>query len=401
VRLFAASILCVISVFAQTAVEGTVVNSVTGEPVKRARVILTLIGRPSVPYATTSDASGHFLIDQVDAGTYSLMASRNGYPEQSKHSSVLTLEKGQALKNIVFRLAPQGIISGRVLDAEGDPLPDATVFCKSFDYELGKRQLDAISSTTTNDLGEFRLTDLTPGKYVISANRYPEPLGQVFQERPVATARPVEEGYITTYYPNTANPSGAASIEVSAGAQIGGINITLMRVKPVRIEGQVSGGVSTRARPITVTLYQHGEKQYPWDSEEVTVDSQGVFQIQNILPGQYVLRARYTVNENRLAARVSIQVRDSNIDGIELALLPTTELQGRLIIEDKGDLSNVALVVLLDAGELGMGNGALKLEKGPSFKMGELAPGTVSHSDGWIAGKFLRQINTLGRAGGQ
>jgi len=175
----------------------------------------------------------------------------------------------------------------------------------------------------------------------------------------------------------------------------------LMRVKPVRIEGQVSGGVSTRARPITVTLYQHGEKQYPWDSEEVTVDSQGVFQIQNILPGQYVLRARYTVNENRLTARVSIQVRDSNIDGIELALLPTTELQGRLIIEDKGDLSNVALVVLLDAGELGMGNGALKLEKGPSFKMGELAPGTVSHSDGWIAGKFLRQINTLGRAGGQ
>jgi len=84
VRCFAASILCCIFAFAQApdakpddkcSVEGTVLNSATGEPVKKARVTLAPIAPRTDAYAATTDASGHFLIDEVDTGRFTLTAS--------------------------------------------------------------------------------------------------------------------------------------------------------------------------------------------------------------------------------------------------------------------------------------------------------------------------------------
>ena len=112
-RYFAASIIYCISSLAQApeakpddkcSVEGTVINSATGEPVKKARVTLAPVGPPVDLYATTTDSTGHFLIDEVDAGRYSLTASRVGYTKPtSTHgrrnsNAALTLEKARRSK---------------------------------------------------------------------------------------------------------------------------------------------------------------------------------------------------------------------------------------------------------------------------------------------------------------
>jgi hypothetical protein len=82
-RYMAASILWCAFAFAQApeakpddkcSIEGTVINSATGEPVKKARVSLALAGEYKDAYAATTDASGHFLIDEIDAGRFSLIA---------------------------------------------------------------------------------------------------------------------------------------------------------------------------------------------------------------------------------------------------------------------------------------------------------------------------------------
>ena len=47
-------------------IEGTVVSSVTGEPVKKARVRLTPLGASeSIPYAATTDATGALRINRL------------------------------------------------------------------------------------------------------------------------------------------------------------------------------------------------------------------------------------------------------------------------------------------------------------------------------------------------
>src|SRR5580692_6872428 len=116
-RFFAASILWCICAFAQApdvkpdekcSVEGTVVDSATGEPVKKARVTLEPAGGPAGAYGTTTDESGHFLIDEVDAGHFSLTASHAGYiPPSSPHgsqksSAAIALEKGQKIKDQII-----------------------------------------------------------------------------------------------------------------------------------------------------------------------------------------------------------------------------------------------------------------------------------------------------------
>ena len=95
---FAASILCCAFALAQAAfaqapdvkaddkcsVEGTVIDSATGEPVKKARVTLAPTGQDKDAFATTTDAAGHFLIDEVDSGRYRLTARRSGYTQRNR-----------------------------------------------------------------------------------------------------------------------------------------------------------------------------------------------------------------------------------------------------------------------------------------------------------------------------
>ena len=117
-------------------------------------------------------------MDELDPGRYSFSASRNGFITQSyspdgsiRRATPLTLAKGQELKQLVFKLTPQAVISGRVLDEDGEPVADAFVQPMVFQYQRGRRQLVPDGGTSTNDLGEFRLHDLRPGKYIVSASR--------------------------------------------------------------------------------------------------------------------------------------------------------------------------------------------------------------------------------------
>jgi len=163
--------------------EGIVVNAVTGEPLKKVHLTLRPLGvQNGVPYGTTTDSAGHFLINDVDPGRYNFSASRNGFVGQpyspqgsTNRNAPLTLSNGQQLKEIVFKLTPQGVISGRILDEDGDPLSGVAVQCMVYSYQGGKRQLMNRNGGSTNDLGEFRLFG---GEYKVYAWEDIEPGAQ-------------------------------------------------------------------------------------------------------------------------------------------------------------------------------------------------------------------------------
>jgi Carboxypeptidase regulatory-like domain len=387
-------------------IEGTVVNAASGEPIKRARLTLAPIGQTNaIPYATTSDSTGHFLIDQVDAGSFLLTAFRSGYAVQSyspngdpKHNAALTLEKGQTLKDIVFKLTPQGVVSGRVLDEDGDPMADVTIECMRIGYEHGRRRLLSQDNTGTNDLGEFRMAGLTEGKYVIKAtyNQSLGMFGRVVHERPLRTPRQgqaAEEGYITTYYPNTTNRNTASLIEVSAGSRIDGINITLMRARTMRIQGRVTG-VPTNSRRIGLYLYPL-ESFVPID---IAVDAQTGFQIQGVVPGPYILRASFVAEDKLYTAWMPIEVRDSDIESIELVLQPPSELRGRLIIEQKGDLKGAVPTIWIQpkTDESGMGGGAAEVKDDLTFKIQNISLGSYDIHVGELPESFYLKGVRLG-----
>src|ERR1700722_3244276 len=94
-------------------IEGRVVNSVTGEPVRKAAVTLVYVG--SAPgrndwlrnYSTVSDSKGSFAIADIESGKYRLQARRNGFLdlEYGAYASQATgtpleLETPEQLKDI-------------------------------------------------------------------------------------------------------------------------------------------------------------------------------------------------------------------------------------------------------------------------------------------------------------
>ena len=340
----------------KVSIDGTVVNAITGEVLKKVHLTLRpLDQQKALPYGGSTDANGHFVMDDIDPGRYTLTASRNGFIAQSyspdgnaRRVATLTLATGQKIKDLIFKLTPQGVIIGRVIDEDGEPLADVSVQAMVFQYQRGIRQLLPAGGTSTNDLGEFRLHNLRPGKYIISASRNQRMI-MARNERVVGSAQAAQlsdEGYITTYYPSAASAGGATQVEIAPGGQVSGINIALVRAHTVSIKGHVSlptgipepsANVSLLPRDNVVILYQ----QYPPQA----IDARGNFEIRGVASGSYWLRSNCALDGKPFVARLPVDVGTSDVEGIELTLQPPLELAGHVVMEGDAELKNPAIFI--------------------------------------------------------
>ena len=147
-------------------VTGVVDDAVTRLPVADARVLLARVDGPlTTSIALAADDRGRFAIRDVPAGTYRVFATRDGYL-RGEANVPLAIAAGQAIPAVLISLTPTAVITGRVVSEFGDPVPNAYVRASI---------VRVIAETKTNDLGEYRLFDLGPGSYVISAERYTAP----------------------------------------------------------------------------------------------------------------------------------------------------------------------------------------------------------------------------------
>jgi hypothetical protein len=90
-------------------VEGTVANAATGEPLRRATIMLLPMQQgpqqPSGIRTASTDAGGRFVVTGVPPGTYRINVERNGFVRSQYGAravngpgSVVTVGSGQAVK---------------------------------------------------------------------------------------------------------------------------------------------------------------------------------------------------------------------------------------------------------------------------------------------------------------
>ena len=160
----------------ECSIVGMVVKLAGSEPLTKARVHLQSMEDRTRSISTVTNAGGRFELKGIDAGRYRLTVSRVGFVTQEygqKKSdgpgAVLSLRPSQELKDLHFRLIPSSVIAGRILDEDGEPLPSVNVTAAREVYSDGKRALAMGATVETNDLGEYRLFGLSPGRYFVSA----------------------------------------------------------------------------------------------------------------------------------------------------------------------------------------------------------------------------------------
>jgi Carboxypeptidase regulatory-like domain len=234
-------------------ITGRVVADGTNAPIAGARVLVFQAGRrtgrmggPS-PQATT-DQEGRFALSNLAPGEYSLDVQKPGFVplnDPMMRPPTFAVAAGQLL-SLDLRLQRGGVISGRVLDARGDPLTGVLVMAMRRvpvppEGGGGSRLVPAPMQgpQQTNDLGEFRVAGLAPGEYVISA----APLGFTGFGGPGVTppssSSAAHTTTVTTFYPGTADQAGAQALTVAAGGEVGNIVFTMQAAPAFRVSGIV------------------------------------------------------------------------------------------------------------------------------------------------------------------
>jgi 5-hydroxyisourate hydrolase-like protein (transthyretin family) len=334
---------------AQSRIEGRVTNTVTGAPVAKAWVALTRgeIEDRERNYFVYSDAGGKFAIENVAAGQYRLQASRAGFitidygakgPERK--GTTLDLMQPQDLKDVEVRLVPHGVLTGRVVDGDGDPVDGAQVQLLRQQYVNGKKTLSTVRSAFTNDLGEYRAAGVAAGKYWL----YTE-----WPRGPVAGAT---EDYVPAYYVSATDAAAAVPIDVAAGAQVRAGDILLRKGRTTTVKGRVVVRLAGASGRPTVTAGRvAGHNNRAASSFRVlpgTVSAAGEFELRAVTPGSYAIHAA-VVKGGRwyVSPPVTIEVGGSKIEGVVLEIDEGLTVTGRIRVEDDAKLEPSATRVRL------------------------------------------------------
>jgi hypothetical protein len=286
---------------------GRVVSTDTGGPLRRAQVRLTApeIG---VKVALT-DAEGRFEFRELPAGRFTLNASKSGYVSV-QYGQTRPFEQGrpieladkQVLAKTDVAMPRGGVISGRIVDEFGDPLPDALVSAMRQTWSNGRRRLLPSGRTSqTNDLGQFRMYGLPPGEYYISASLRNTDImimdaALLGGPSSGASGSTPSSGYAPTYFPGTTTAANAQRVTVAVGQEAQNTDFALAPVRLARIAGTVmtsdgkplEGGMVT-AMPASRT----GEVGLAlMGGANGRTSKDGTFSIPSVAPGEYILTVR-------------------------------------------------------------------------------------------------------------
>jgi protocatechuate 3,4-dioxygenase beta subunit len=368
-------------------ISGMVVKLAGSEPLKTATVQLQSLQDLAHTVSVVTDVGGRFELKGIDPGRYRLKVSRTGFVTQeygqrtpNDPGSEIRLSPGQNLHDLLFRLIPWGIIAGRVLDEEGDPLPWAQVSALREVYSNGKRKLSAEALVPTNDLGEYRLFGLKPGRYFVSAKFKPGfhvvGRGEV-REDEVDDSRPE---FMPIYYRNSPDPAGASTITLRAGEEIPGVEILLRPVSTFRVRGRVYNVVAGRRSNagVIVQLEQRNSNVSwgPPEHQAIVENSDGSFEIAGVLPGFYTLGAYWFEDGRRYQARQPIEVSNANLEGTNLVITPGITIPGRIVWDGKPSLDRDELLVSIAPADSRISFNAPARVLGSSFVMKDVFEGT-------------------------
>ncbi len=338
------------------AVEGMVLNSVTGAGIGGASV--TLSGGPSARYETTSDAVGHFKITGITPANYRPTASKDGFASPPPDlrtflKAGLRVDPGDPVK-VDFKLTPFQTISGRVLGPDGKPASRVEV---NIDPNITAEE------AVTDGEGRFILAEIRPGSYTLIA-------------KPPKSAKPEEAkdgtktAIITTYYPATAEESLAEKIVFPSQGFSGEYEIRMQTAVVHRVRGIVldeAGEPSPGAelallpiaegvfRPMGLSMSSIGRTTFalglrePFNRQELTAvaGADGYFEFRAVRSGEWRISA--VPGGGRRSGSIDVSVGRADVDDIQIRIATPFRLMGAVEQAATNAQLPLGLAILINA----------------------------------------------------
>jgi len=345
-------------------IEGQAFDASTGEPLRKAsismnpmRVSAAMAGAGPRSYGATTDATGRFSVSGIEPGLYRLNAAHTGFLNAQYNSrrpdgpgTPLELARGQKMTGVDFRLMPHGVISGRILDEDGDPLQNVQIQLLRMTYNRGRKQLQQYNGSNSNDLGEYRIFGVQPGKYYLSAiyrGRFNMIMMNGGGFNVVGGPAQQQEDYAPTFYPGVTDIAAAVPMDMKPGQQLQGINLKLTKIHTVSIKGTVINTTAPPAAPeqlpggrggpmrinVNVQLEARNPLNPPGMTEGTGVRPDGTFEFASVAPGSYSLIATTNNGNLRHFAALPIDVGNANVEGFTLTINPGVTVSGHIRVD--------------------------------------------------------------------
>lgn len=321
---------------------GVVTVADSGQPARKVRV--TLSGGEMRGRTAMTDDTGKFAFIALPAGRYSLSASKPGHvpvsygqrrPGPGRPGTQIQLADGQKLQ-VNLQIPRGGVITGTVLDENGEAIPGTQVRALRYALQNGARVLQQGGAGSTDDRGIYRIYGLQPGEYILAATPRntaaadeermrvelaamesrlaaiaqsgrggagsfsPEEMARV---RAVASelAQPDERsaGYAPVYYPGTTMPGSAGTVAVGVSEEKSGVDFQLQLVPIARVEGVIVTSNGPMPQNVQITLVSTSHEVPGVGNNSTRADGNGRFRFSNVGPGQYMLIARGQIGGGR------------------------------------------------------------------------------------------------------
>jgi hypothetical protein len=285
-----------------------------------------------------------------------LKVSRDGYVKQefgqkkpTDPGAVFALKPGQKMSDLIFKLGRAGVITGHVFNADGEPMPNVMLNAIRQVYRDGKREFQSSAFDRSNDLGEYRIFGLAPGRYYVSAEELT--WNHVVGDREF---NPIEKdagekAYAKIYFPASLDLGKASTVTVKEGEEIPAVDILMKEVVAYQIRGKVTNLLSkTRgAQNVQISVLRR-DSGAGWSEVGSTsvkrVD--GTFEIPAVAPGEYSLLAFSYDDGKAHSTQEDLTVGNADVEGLTVIIGPGVNIPGRVAWEGKPSLEKAGLLTV-------------------------------------------------------
>jgi hypothetical protein len=349
---------------------GKIVDGVTGAVISGATVSISRAQPPAgtirteeltaqdlTPTRVITDGSGRFMFFALAAGNYTILVSKPGYiasgfgrrSATDTSTQPLSLRDGEKRGDVTVNMWKPGVIGGTIVDEAGEPVIGLDVRVLKRAVVGGALRFTQFGNQpTTDDRGVYRLSDVSPGDYIVAIVNSQATVPDTLQEQYAAASKagtaqdfqrqldrsrgflsvnvgmlapgqrigslrlatppgstisgdmvppPVEGSrvfvYPTVYYPAATTPTAATIVRIGSGDERTSIDFQLKPVVTSRVTGVLMGPDGPEVLT-TLDLIPAGldslQRDYDFAAATTITDSKGAFVFLGVPPGAYTIR---------------------------------------------------------------------------------------------------------------